>query len=157
MIDHVLVALDGSARAPGVFAAAADIALHFGALLHPFRAIFVPPEFPAGAAGTRTDPLPEHLSRQAEGDLLRLVAHAHEVKLASPTVRVGQPWRAILDIGDELDVDLIVLGSHGYHGLESDSWHHCGARHESRAAQRSRRPRSRRHARPNGAVRKLAV
>lgn len=28
------------------------------------------------------------------------------------------PWRVILATADDLDVDLIVLGSHGYHGMD---------------------------------------
>jgi hypothetical protein len=64
VITKVLVALDGSARAPGVFDAAAEVAMLFGATLHPFRALFVPPEFPAAAVGSHSDPLPLHLSKE---------------------------------------------------------------------------------------------
>jgi nucleotide-binding universal stress UspA family protein len=117
MIVNVLVALDGSRRAPGVFDAAAEVAMRFGAVLHPFRAIFVPPEFPAAGAGTPRDPLPEYLSREAMGELAQLAARA-PYRTAQPIVRVGQPWRLILELADELGVELIVLGSHGYHGFD---------------------------------------
>jgi nucleotide-binding universal stress UspA family protein len=30
-------------------------------------------------------------------------------------VRRGQPWRCILELGDELDAELIVVGAHGFH------------------------------------------
>jgi nucleotide-binding universal stress UspA family protein len=33
-------------------------------------------------------------------------------------IRFGVPWRKILDAADELDVDLIVMGSHGYGGFD---------------------------------------
>ena len=120
MIARVLVALDGSPRAPGVFDAAAEIAARFGATLFPFRALFVPPEFPAAAAGSRADALPPHLTKVALDDLLRLAGRPAfpGVRTASPTVRFGTPWRLIIEVSEELDVDLIVLGSHGYHGLD---------------------------------------
>jgi nucleotide-binding universal stress UspA family protein len=118
MIRSVLVAVDGSARAPGVFEAAVELADTFGAILYPFRAIFVPPEFPASAGGSLTDPLPAHLQEAAMEDLLRLRSRAPPITVGAPIVRFGQPWRAFLDAGDELKVDLIVLGSHGYHGVD---------------------------------------
>ena len=38
---------------------------------------------------------------------------------ADPVVRVGVPWREILAAADELDIDMIVMGSHGKHGLKT--------------------------------------
>jgi universal stress protein A len=120
VIARVLVALDGSPRAPGVFDASAEISARFGATLFPFRALFVPPEFPAAAAGSRADALPDHMSRVAIDDLLRLAERPAPlgVRIAAPTVRVGTPWRLIIELSDKLDVDLIVMGSHGYHALD---------------------------------------
>lgn len=118
MIASLLVALDGSPRAPSVFDAAAEIATRFHATLHLLRVIFVPPEFPAAAAGSRQDLLPEHLSKEATADLVRLASRAPHLAFSGPHVRIGRPWRLILDVAEELDVDLIVLGSHGYHGWD---------------------------------------
>jgi universal stress protein A len=120
MIARILVALDGSPRAPGVFDTSAQIAARFGATLFPFRALFVPPEFPAAAAGSRADLLPAHMTRAALDDLLQLTGRPCPpgVHIDAPTVRLGTPWRLILELSDELDVDLIVLGSHGYHVLD---------------------------------------
>jgi nucleotide-binding universal stress UspA family protein len=120
LITRVLVALDGSPRGPGVFDAAAEIAFRFSATLFPFRALFVPPEFPAAAAGSRADALPDHLTQVALDDLLRLTRRPtpRGVRIEPPTVRIGTPWRRIIEMSEELDVDLIVLGSHGYHGLD---------------------------------------
>jgi nucleotide-binding universal stress UspA family protein len=120
VIRRILVALDGSIRAPGVFDRAAEIASRYGATLQPFRAIFVPPEFPAAAAGSRADPLPARLSQDARDDLARIVAHAaplHGV-IDPPLIRIGEPWRLIIQVSEEIDADLIVMGSHGYHGLD---------------------------------------
>jgi nucleotide-binding universal stress UspA family protein len=119
MIAKILVALDGSPRAAGVFDAAAEVALRFAAVLYPFRAIFVPPEFPAAAAGSPRDFLSEHMSTAAIHEVALLTTtRAPQLGVDAPIVRLGQPWRLILEVADELDVDLIVLGSHGYHGLD---------------------------------------
>ena len=118
-IQRVLVALDGSERAPGVCVAAVEIATRFHAALYPFRAILIPPEFPPAAAGTHSDMLSGHLIDAAVEDMLRILAEsAPKAAVAPPTVRSGQPWRAILAASEELNVDLIVMGSHGYHGLD---------------------------------------
>jgi len=121
MIARILVALDGSPRAPGVFDAAAQVGARFGATLFPFRALFVPPEFPAAAAGSRADALPHHLTKTALDELLRLTGRPapRGVRVDAPTVRLGTPWRLILELSDELDVDLIVMGSHGYNALDA--------------------------------------
>ena len=119
MISRILVALDGSERAPGVFAAAVELAARFRATLQPFRAVTVPPEFPAAAAGSRPDPLAAHLFERAEEELANIVSSAPSgLHVARPIVRFGQPWRLILLVSDEMDADLIVVGSHGYHGLD---------------------------------------
>jgi len=120
MIRTILVALDGSTRAPGVYDAAAEIAERFGATLQPLRAISVPPEFPAAAAGSRTDPLPMHMAEEAAGAIARIVSSVppRNVLSRSPIVRAGEPWRLIIEVSDEIGADLIVIGSHGYHGLD---------------------------------------
>ncbi len=119
MIRKILVALDASARAPGVFDAAAEIGERFAARVQPFRAINVPPEFPAAAAGSRSDPLPVRLAREAYDDMARIISLApRKVGTELPMVRTGEPWRLIIDISEEIDADLIVIGSHGYQGLD---------------------------------------
>ncbi|HEX8792229.1 MAG TPA: universal stress protein [Polyangiaceae bacterium] len=119
MINRILVAVDGSDRAPMVFAAAVEIAAHFRAALRPFRAVMVPPEFPAAAAGSRSDPLAWHLLETAEEELAQLIPDAPPgVLIEPPVVRIGQAWRLILAVADEIDADLVVIGSHGYHGLD---------------------------------------
>ena len=50
--------------------------------------------------------------------LLQLGDRNPALALETPIVRTGDPWRVILEVGDELDVDLIVIGSHGYKGID---------------------------------------
>ncbi len=73
MIRVILAALDRSSRASGVFQAASQLAARFGARLHVFRAITIPPEFPAaGAGGAKKDRLGPYLKTEALDELARL-------------------------------------------------------------------------------------
>jgi len=117
MIRRVLVALDDSPRAPGVMAAAVEICERFGARLLPFRAIQIPPTFPPAAHVGGGDPLPAHLHQVAVDEIRRLLQGV-TIAWEPPMIGHGQPWRAILAAAEEHDVDLIVLGSHGYDGLD---------------------------------------
>ncbi len=119
MIQTILVALDSSARAPGVLAAACEIAEKLGARIVPLRIISIPPDFPPAAHVSAGDPLPSHLRDVALAELdILLAAVPSGVAMDAPRVRVGQPWRAIVDAAEELNADLVVLGSHGYHGAD---------------------------------------
>jgi universal stress protein F len=118
IIERILVALDGSPRAPSVFAAAAELGIRFGATLHPFRVVSIPPEFPAAAAGTHADPLAAKIISEALDELRTLARPSAGLFIAEPVVHVGQVWRAILEASETLDAHVIVMGSHGYHGLD---------------------------------------
>ena len=118
MIASVLVALDNSARAPGVLAAASEIAERFDAKMILYRAIVVAPEFPAAGHVAHGDPLPDYLVQTAARELSAIARGNARASIEPPMVSIGQPWRAIVETADRLDVDLIVIGSHGYHGLD---------------------------------------
>jgi nucleotide-binding universal stress UspA family protein len=114
----ILVAVDGSRRAPAVYQTALAFAKQFDATLHVFRAIVVPQDFPPAAPTRREDELPHQMEGQATEEL-RAMLGSPPSRVLPPVLRfVSQAWRAILAIADELDVDLIVLGSHGYEGLD---------------------------------------
>jgi nucleotide-binding universal stress UspA family protein len=118
MIRKILVALDASERAPRVVAAASEIAERFDARMLLFRAVDLPPEFPPAAHVEGGDPLPAYLQECARKELRALAAGNPRADLEHPEVVFEQPWRAIVAAADRLDVDLVVIGSHGYHGLD---------------------------------------
>ena len=118
MITKILVAVDTSERAAGVVAAAAELARGLGATLCPVRVLEVPPEFPPAARESHRDLLPGHLTEIALLEMQELFGGVGPVHVAPPTVKIGVPWRMIVLASEELDVDLIVVGSHGYHGLD---------------------------------------
>ena len=119
MFNKILTALDTSERAAGVFDVAVDVARMAGARLYVMRVVTVPPEFPPAAAGTPVDPLIARMAEQAMQDLGQIIEDApDDVVIQPPIVRLGTPWKTILDTAEERDVDLIVVGSHGYHGWD---------------------------------------
>ena len=118
MIRNVLIAVDSSERARGVFHMGTDIARRFAAKAFVVRVISIPPDFPPAAHVAESDPLPEHLAQLALQDLRSIIDGAVDVEIATPLVRAGQPWREILDAAEEIDADMIVLGSHGYNGWD---------------------------------------
>lgn len=111
MIRSILACLDDSARAPLVFDTAAEIAERFGAKLRPLRVVTLPDTPPK-------TPLPENPAAAAVEELARMALRAPRLQIEPPLIRDGvAPWRQILESSDELDVDLIVLGSHGHRGV----------------------------------------
>jgi nucleotide-binding universal stress UspA family protein len=118
MISKILVALDDSARGSHVAIVAGELAAHHRATLIPFRVIPFPQDFAAAGAGGKHDALPEMLLEQAKRALEALVAPLVGVNVAAPVIGVGDPGRAIIATSERLDVDLIVIGSHGYHGWD---------------------------------------
>jgi nucleotide-binding universal stress UspA family protein len=118
MIHKLLVALDASVRAEGVFLSAVDVAEPVGASLHLLRVIAIPPEFPPAGHVSHVDALPAYLEREAVTQLRSFAERAPHLHIETSTVESTQPWRAILEAADRVDADLIVLGSHGYEGID---------------------------------------
>jgi nucleotide-binding universal stress UspA family protein len=116
-VQSILVAIDGSKAQPIVFRTAATMARDLRAQLFLVHVLSVPPEIPPGAH-TRPDHVEETLEAVTRGSLRALMADASGVSFGPPIVVEGEPWRAILDVARDLDVDLIVMGSHRYHGLD---------------------------------------
>jgi nucleotide-binding universal stress UspA family protein len=109
MIRRILVALDGSFWAPAVFKAAVEIAEKFHSSIRVVRAI-------SNASQAPTEPP----TADALEEVARLVLQEPPRRLTihPPLVRVGEPWKVIVTVSEELDIDLIVIGSHGYQGMD---------------------------------------
>jgi nucleotide-binding universal stress UspA family protein len=118
VILRILVALDESPRAPAVFYAAAVLAEAFTAELILFRAIDVPQEFPAAGAGGRRDELSPQLAKAAHEGLMTYAGQRPDLTSRVVIHTNALAHEAILLAAREHDIDLIVIGSHGYHGLD---------------------------------------
>lgn len=116
MIKRVLAAVDPTARARRVVDTAAELAQQFGAEIVLFRAVDVPQDFPPAAATHA-----EHLEAQLIGAEERALADLAAAAGITATIRAvasHEPWRAIVDAADTLHADAIVIGSHGYRGID---------------------------------------
>jgi nucleotide-binding universal stress UspA family protein len=116
-LKRILAAVDGSARADHVTAVARAVGASFKAQVHLFRAVRVPQDFPP-AAHTTTDNVTAFLIDEAAAGLKALAASYPGVIVEEPMLESGEPWRSILATARRLDVDLIVIGSHGYGGWD---------------------------------------
>lgn len=116
-MKRILVALDSSERAPAVLAAAADVARWSAAKLVLFRAIGLPAEMPVEAYRLSPSSLESVLRRDAEEALAKL-ASTEPSLVESVRVGVGTAWNVICGAARELDVDLVVIGSHGFGALD---------------------------------------
>ena len=117
-MKKILVGLDGSPRAAEVLAAAVSLARLSGGKLLLFRGVGLPPDLPAAAWAVAPGELEIVLEREA---LEALKARARDVPshlLGGVSVALGTPWQAICEEAKREDVDLIVIGSHGYGVLD---------------------------------------
>jgi len=76
-----------------------------------------------GATYTGEIPLPENfnLDQQMEDqakERLSNLANQHQLSDHRELVEIGAPKRELVRIAEEQDVDLIIVGSHGRHGLQ---------------------------------------
>ena len=117
-MKRILVCLDGSSRGPGVLAAAVEAAGAHDAKLILFRSVGLPPDVPQDFWKTTEEPLVDVLKRRAGSYLAECAANVPKGIQAQSEVTVGVPWQAICDAARRTDADLIVIGSHGYGGLD---------------------------------------
>lgn len=117
-MNKILVGLDASPRAKDVLDTAMNLAKKTGGKLVLFRAVGIPLGLPPEAYAMSPDSLENLLEREAKEYLDKLAAEAPEGVIESALVHAGTPWRSICAAARELGVDLIVIGSHGYQGLD---------------------------------------
>ena len=117
-MKRILVALDRSPRTAGVLARASSIARATGAELYLFHAVGIPPELPPDAFRSSPNELVEQWRLEAVHDLEGRAASVDSGVVTHVLVRIGSPWSSICGAAREHDVDLVVLGSHGYDALD---------------------------------------
>jgi nucleotide-binding universal stress UspA family protein len=113
-----LVALDASPRASKVLETAVDLARRTGSKLFLLRVVGLPPEIPMTPFGVTPDGFLGVLVDEAKAQLEKGTVGVPPELVAGREVRIGSPWSAICEAAKEHAVDLIIVGSHGYHGLD---------------------------------------
>jgi nucleotide-binding universal stress UspA family protein len=117
-MKRILVALDASPRATLVLDAAVDLARRTGAKVTLYRSVGLPPEIPTQLYMSSDGDLKQLLTDTARKEL-EVMAHKVPAELLDGvTVEVASPWDGICRAGQTIDADLIMVGSHGYHGLD---------------------------------------
>jgi universal stress protein F len=115
-MKRILVCLDASPRAAFVLETAADLGRRLDAKLCLLRSVGLPPVIDQEAVTHGASPIGE-LEAAAKADLEALAAGLPG-QVEGVHVRIGTPWDAICHEAKELDCDLVVIGSHGYKGLD---------------------------------------
>lgn len=114
-MHRILICLDGSARAPKVLAMGIEQGKRFGARLSLFRAVGLPAVHdalpPEGG-------IAESLVHEARAYLVSMSQRVPPELFDGVDVAIGTPWDAICRRADAIEADLVVLGSHGYSGLD---------------------------------------
>lgn len=117
-MDRILVGLDASARAEGVLQTAMDLARRTGGKLILFRSVGVPHEIPVEAYAMTPAALAEMLEQEARKYLVEVAGKLPAGMVAETVVTVGTPWQGICAAAEQHNADLVVIGSHGYSGLD---------------------------------------
>ncbi|HWU87837.1 MAG TPA: universal stress protein, partial [Kofleriaceae bacterium] len=118
VVKRIFVALDASPRAPAVLAAAGALAELADAKLIVFRAVTIPPDLPPQVLEMTDLRLEDFLLRNARTDLERLTAGIPRARIEKIATAFATPWDGICRAAKEERADLIVIGSHGYGGLD---------------------------------------
>lgn len=117
-MDRILVGLDASPRAEDVLDTAVELARRAGGKLILFRAVGVPHEIPTEAYTMTPASLAELLEREAKKYLDRVASELPPGMVAATVVGVGTPWQTICAAAEQHNADLVVIGSHGYSGID---------------------------------------
>ena len=119
-LRRILVPLDFSGKSRQAFEFAVPLAGQYGGkifLLHVVEPAYAYPYGPGEIGVAPLDPRPI-----VEGAKKRLSAMARELippdLLGRTMVRVGRAYLEIIAVAERLDVDLIVITTHGYSGLK---------------------------------------
>jgi nucleotide-binding universal stress UspA family protein len=117
-ITKIVVGIDGSPRSAGVLAAAREVAERSRARLVLVHAVSLPAGVPPEYYVYPPEKMPEVLERDArkllEGYARELPKELEYVLRPS----VGTAWNTLCGVAKDEQAELIVIGSHGYGGMD---------------------------------------
>jgi len=116
-IHSILCPTDFSANAERAIDFAIDLASKLGATVHLLHVYQLPVyPLPDASSGVSQDFIGQTMEELNKG-LAQLAAKKKGAKIETHVVVQGIPHREIVRMADELDLDLIVMGTHGRSGL----------------------------------------
>jgi nucleotide-binding universal stress UspA family protein len=117
--QHILAPTDFSEYSKKAAASAVELAKTFGAKLTILHVIELPPYPVEGyVPPSLTATFLDELERQASQDLAQLVPDAESAGVVvARRVTVGSPYRKIIDMAEDEQVDLIVMATAGRTGF----------------------------------------
>jgi nucleotide-binding universal stress UspA family protein len=118
-MKKILVALDGSARETAVLAAGVKMASALGASLLLLRVIGIQTDLPLDLVRVSPAEFELVLQKRAKDAITELATKSipEGVEWIAQVV-TGAPWDAIGWVAKAEDVDLVVIGAHGYGRLD---------------------------------------
>jgi nucleotide-binding universal stress UspA family protein len=117
-MKRILVCLDASPRAASVLQTATDLAVKTGAKLVLLRSVGIPAEIDQEFYVHAAQSMTEMLVDKAKKDLDALAKNVPAGVIEGFDVHIGTPWDTICREAKARDCDLVVVGSHGYSGLD---------------------------------------
>jgi nucleotide-binding universal stress UspA family protein len=118
MHKRILVGLDGSSRQAGVLQEALAVAAAEGAKLELCRAMAIPVSIPTVLWTLQGDDFESFLIEHGEKELQAVAAKLPATIERDVHCRVGQPADVLCTLAEELSVDLVVIGTHGYDRID---------------------------------------
>ncbi|WP_341520529.1 universal stress protein [Pseudomonas sp. G.S.17] len=115
--EHVLVAIDLTDECSPVLARGREVAVRNGAKLSLVHIVEPMAMAFGGDVPMDLSQLQQQQFDQAKDKLAALGVDYPEVKLGDSHLLYGQPRQGIQDLAKQQNCDLIVVGSHGRHGL----------------------------------------
>lgn len=117
-MKRILVCLDASPRAAAVLQTATDLAAKTGAKLVLLRSVGLPAEIDQEFYVHAAKSMTEMLVDKAKQDLDTLSKGTPAGLIEGYDVHIGTPWDTICREAKARDCDLVVVGSHGYSGID---------------------------------------
>ena len=117
-MKRILVAIDGSPRAAYVLQTAAKMATQAGAKLILVRAVGIVLELPPEALRDSPDHVAQIALKLARTSVETAIKGLAAELVERIETRIGSPWQVICDLATSEKVDLIVVGTHGYSGID---------------------------------------
>ncbi|MEM7160437.1 MAG: universal stress protein [Myxococcota bacterium] len=114
----ILVGVDGSSREPKVLDEAINLAKDRGGTLTLARAMTIPLSVPTTLWTMQGDDLTKFLVEHGNRELEKSAERIPSSLRGGIVTRMGQPADTLVALAEELEADMVVIGSHGYGGVD---------------------------------------